>query len=253
MIRKHLGPTIDIHGGGNDLTFPHHENELAQGTCVEDGQAYVRYWMHNGMLELGEEKMSKSLGNIVTIRDLLHDHSGETLRYALLSGHYRQSLDWSENLIQQARASLDTLYQALLDVPGAWNDTSHAYANASLDAFPESVLAPLRDDLNTPQALAAMHAIAREMHKTNDVEATRALREQLLAGGWLLGILTVPPRQHFQHAAEVDEAWIESMIDARNQARQRKDFARADAIRDELARKGIELEDTRDGTRWKTL
>ena len=117
MIRKHLGHTIDIHGGGSDLTFPHHENELAQGRCVDDGETYVRYWLHNGMLTLGDEKMSKSVGNIITLRDLLARHGGEVLRYALLSGNYRSPLAWSDDLLKQAQASLDRMYQALLDVP----------------------------------------------------------------------------------------------------------------------------------------
>ena len=253
MIRKHLGPSIDIHGGGSDLTFPHHENELAQGTCVEDGQVYARYWMHNGLLRMGDEKMSKSLGNIATIRSLRREHPGEVLRYALLSGHYRGSLEWSDDLIHQARASLNTLYQALLDAPGDAAATSGDFRNASVDAFPESVLAALRNDLNTPQALAAMHAIAGDIHKTRDSERLQALRRQLLAGGWLLGILGTPANAYFQQAAGVDPGWVEAMIEKRAAARGRRDFTSADAIRDELVAKGIELEDAASGTRWKVI
>ncbi|MCZ6889815.1 MAG: cysteine--tRNA ligase [Gammaproteobacteria bacterium] len=253
MIHKHLGPTIDIHGGGNDLTFPHHENELAQGTCIADDQAYVRFWMHNGMLNMGTEKMSKSLGNIVTIRDLLQNHSGEVLRYALLSGHYRQSLVWDDALIEQAKASLDRLYQALLDVPQTGDETADVYRNAAVDAFPPTVLGALCDDLNTPQALAAMHGLVGEIHKTDDADEARALRDQLLAGGWLLGLLNIPVGDYFKKGTDVDAATIERMIDERNAARGDKNFAKADEIRDALLGMGIELEDTREGTRWKAV
>ncbi|MDE0053784.1 MAG: cysteine--tRNA ligase [Gammaproteobacteria bacterium] len=253
MIRKHLGPSIDIHGGGSDLTFPHHENELAQGTCVEDGQVYVRYWMHNGLLRMGDEKMSKSLGNIATIRELRSEHPGEVLRYALLSGHYRGSLEWSDDLIRQARASLDGLYQALVDAPGDMSVTSTDFRNAGVGAFPESVLAALRNDLNTPQALAAMHAIAGDIHRSSDPASVEVSRNQLLAGGWLLGILGTPANDWFQQAASVDPGWVEAKIEERAAARHRRDFARADAIRDELGANGIELEDSASGTRWKVI
>jgi cysteinyl-tRNA synthetase len=251
MIRKHLGPTIDIHGGGNDLMFPHHENELAQGTSLGDGATYVRYWMHNGMLTLGNEKMSKSLGNIVTIRDLLARERGETLRYALLSGHYRSPLAWTPDLLAQSHASLDRLYRALLDAPAGEIATPGELANAAILNFPDGVAAALCDDLNTPVALAALHEIANEIYRSNDASARRALRDRLLAAGWLLGLLDRDPAEHFRAGATLDAAAIDALVAERTAARKRKDFARADAIRRQLDDNGIELEDGADGTRWK--
>jgi len=253
MIGKHLGETIDIHGGGNDLTFPHHENELAQGRCAHPGSAYVRYWLHNGMLTLGAEKMSKSLGNVISIRDLRARHKPEALRYALLSGQYRSPLAWTGDLLAQSEASLDRLYQALLDAPVGNATASEAFRDAELDALPEAVTAPLCDDLNTPGALAALHGIASEIHRaSNDPRRARALRDQLLAGAWLLGLLTDDPDAHFKSGARIDTRHVEARIAARNAARTARDFKLADQIRDELLRAGIELEDTRDGTRWRT-
>ena len=244
MIRKHLGPVIDIHGGGSDLTFPHHENESAQSRCANDGVDSVRYWLHNGMLTFGSAKMSKSEGNILTIRELLDRHDGETLRYALLSGHYRQSLAWNDALLAQAKASLDTLYRALRGAP------AESFVGAGPDAFPAGVLAALCDDLNTPKALAALHALATDAQCAEDAASKRRRQSQLRAGGWLLGLLGKPAEEHFQGGA-ADVAEIERQIEERNAARSRRDFAGADAIRDALAKQGIELEDGRDGTRWK--
>ena len=253
MIRKHLGPVIDIHGGGSDLTFPHHENESAQSRCVNGGHPSVRYWLHNGMLTMGSGKMSKSVGNIVTIRDLLGRHDGEVLRYALLSGHYRQQLMWDVSLAH-AQGSLDTLYQALRDTDDGSNETAAGYADAAIDAFPSEVVQALCNDLNTPQALAAMHALAAEVRRTADPESVRVLRAKLLAGGWLLGILTKPAAEYFQGVRESDALQphvIEALVEERDAARDARDFARADAIRDELAAAGVQLEDGRDGTRWR--
>jgi len=248
MIRTHLGPVIDIHGGGSDLAFPHHENECAQSRCVNGGTASVRYWLHNGMLTFGGAKMSKSVGNIVTIRELLGRHGGEVLRYALLSGHYRQELQWEESLAQSQR-SLDTLYQALRDTDDGGNATSSAYSGADMDAFPPSVLEALSADLNTPRALAAMHALAADVHREDDPGTIRTLRSRMLAGGWLLGLLDKTPDEHFHGLA--GDAAVERRIADREAARAAKDFARADAIRDELAAEGIQLEDGRGRTRWR--
>lgn len=254
MIRTHLGPTIDIHGAGTDLIFPHNENELAQGTSVEDDANYVNYWVHNGMLNLGGQKMAKSVGNIVTIADLRQRYSGEVIRYALLTGHYRQSLLWSDQLLQQARQSLATLYRALRyvsDVLGEEPFTSASFRSAALTQFPKEVLDPLVDDLHTPKALAALHALAKKIQAISSKSEVSKLRDQFLAGAWLLGLFNVPVRNYFQPGDKgTDASVIEKLIQERNDARRRKDFARADEIRDELASKGIELEDTRDGTRW---
>jgi cysteinyl-tRNA synthetase len=250
MIKKHLGPVIDIHGGGSDLTFPHHENEAAQSRCAQDGKDFVRYWLHNGMLTLGEEKMSKSVGNVVTIKKLRERYSGQVLRYGLLLGQYRSPLAWSEDLLKQASASLDRLYGALLECDDT--DTALDYKGLPVSAYPEPVLEALADDLNTPEALAAMHAIAGNIHRTQDPQERKSLRQQLLAGGWLLGILESTSSEYFQGTSTLAAADIEKLIQERNAARENRDFARADEIRDLLQSRGIELEDTRGGTRWKT-
>ena len=253
MIREHLGTVIDIHGGGSDLAFPHHENESAQSRCANGGAPSVRYWLHNGMLTMGDAKMSKSVGNIVTIRALLDDNDGETLRYALLSGHYRQSLAWSAALLGQAKASLDTLYQALRDSDEGNGETALAYEHANLAAYPTGVLEALADDLNTPRALAALHALAADIQRADNAATVRERRAKLLAGGWLLGILTRSPAVHFQGQASVDVAVVERLIAERAEARAERNFNRADAIRAQLAGLGIELEDSREGTRWKAV
>ena len=248
MCSKHLGEQIDIHGGGSDLVFPHHENESAQSRCAHGQPHFARYWLHNGMLTLGSEKMSKSVGNIETIVSLRERHNGEALRYALLSGQYRSSLAWSEDLLQQAEASLDRLYQALRNVPGTGTAASYSQA----EHYPTEVVAALADDLNTPEALAALHAIASRMNRETNPEEAQRLRAELLAGAWLLGILNEDPETHFKGAADdLGDAAIDQLVEARNQARRDKDFSRADEIRDQLHAEGIELEDTRDGTRWK--
>ena len=259
MIHTHLGTRIDIHGGGADLAFPHHENELAQSRCAHGQRDCVGYWLHNGMLTLGQEKMSKSLGNIVTIAELRRSHDGETLRYALLSGQYRSTLVWSDELLDQSRRSLDRLYTAL-----------HGSQRPAVPKdLPEAALNALKDDLNTPQALAALHGIAAEVNRANRDEEAGRLRQQLWAGGWLLGLLTKSSNEHFHREARHegsmqlsdDIGWsvenkysaddIEALIAERKQARKDRDFKRADAIRDQLTEAGIELEDTRSGTRWK--
>ena len=258
MVKKHLGDTIDIHGGGSDLTFPHHENEAAQSRCANDNPGYVRYWLHNGMLNLGSEKMSKSVGNVLTIRSLLEKHSSEVLRYALLSGQYSSSLTWSDDLLAQARASLDSLYQGLRDAVDTTAQTSTDMENSAPEEVPQSVVNALCDDLNTPKALAAMHELAADMRRTADKTAKAAIRRQLLAGGWLLGLLYQTAEGYFTQGQPGDldaptADAIEALIAQRKAARADGDYAGADRIRDELLAAGIELEDSREGTRWRKI
>ena len=258
MIKKHLGDSIDIHGGGSDLTFPHHENEAAQSRCANQTKDYVRYWLHNGMLTLGSEKMSKSVGNVRTVHGLAEQHSGEVLRYALLSGQYRSSLSWSDELLAQARASLDSLYQTLRDKPGADKVTSLDFAESQAGDDPELVVKALADDLNTPQALAGLHELANRLRRASSTQEADNARQQLLAGGWLLGLLHEHPEEYFTSAKTtaadaISNEEIDAKIQARQDARKNGDYQLADDLRDELAAAGIELEDSREGTRWRRL
>jgi cysteinyl-tRNA synthetase len=249
MIRAHLGHTIDIHGGGRDLIFPHHENELAQSCCAYGGD-FVRYWMHNAYLDMDGEKMSKSLGNVRTIRELLGSYRGEVLRLALLSAHYRSALNFSADLLEQSRHVLDGFYTALRAVADIELDMEVVLAG-------EAFYAALNDDLNTPQAISEMHVLARELNKARDADKPR-LKARLLAAGNLLGILAEDPEEWLQGGAsgeagedEMDAAAIEALIAERSGAKAAKDFARADAIRAELLEAGVVLEDGAAGTRWR--
>lgn len=243
MAEAHLGDTIDIHGGGVDLQFPHHENEIAQSTCAHGGEVFARYWLHNGMLTFDGAKMSKSVGNVSLVHDLLDQHPPEALRYALLSAHYRQPLDWSDNLIEQSVRTLDRLYGTLRDL---------ADVPVIQPMVPVAVEAALCDDLNTPAALAELARIAGEARKA-DSPLTRAnLKAELLGGGELLGLLQQDPAAWFSRgSAEGDDARIQALVDERNAAKQARDFARADAIRKQLADEGVLLEDTAQGVRWR--
>ncbi|QNP40457.1 cysteine--tRNA ligase [Lysobacter solisilvae (ex Woo and Kim 2022)] len=316
MAAAHLGETIDIHAGGVDLQFPHHENEIAQSECAHGGRIFARYWLHNGMLTFGGTKMSKSLGNIEKIHDLVRAHPPEALRYALLSAHYRQPLDWSDALIEQSVRTLDRLY-------GALRDTADLPAVAS--AIPQEIERVLDNDLNTPMALSEISALADSVLKhthllrTNEkhlalatkhksltrvdarlmfvawiaegllpaevlpsleealnsdpdsevdaapfvrshlqqwADSTKSLlgetRGRLLGAGLALGLLQQDPAAWFARGASSDDdARIQGLIDERAAAKKARDFARADAIRDQLFGEGILLEDTPQGVRWK--
>jgi cysteinyl-tRNA synthetase len=246
MAETHLGKTIDIHGGGQDLIFPHHENEIAQSVCSHDGCTFARYWMHNGFVTVEKRKMSKSLGNTLVVHELLKQHRGEVLRYLLLNAHYRQPLDWSEGALEQARRTLDRLYGVLR----AANDR---FGPFEPDARPgEAFLDALRDDLNTPVALAEFNRVAKALANAETQETARAAAGELLADARLIGLLQENPDEWFGAAAGEDDGdAIEALIEKRNQARADRDFATADAIRDELTAMGIVLEDTGGVTRWR--
>ena len=256
MAAAHLGETIDIHAGGVDLQFPHHENEVAQSECAHkhaDGshKTFARFWLHNGMLNFGGAKMSKSLGNIEKVHDLLQQHPPEALRHALLSAHYRQPLDWSESLVEQSKNTLDRLYGTLRDL-GAYTVEPET---------PVEVETALDDDLNTPRAfaeLAALASLARtilskpeSMGPAEHAELAR-VKANLLGGGRVLGLLQQDPAEWFARGTSSDDdARIQALIDERAAAKKARDFARSDAIRDQLAAEGILLEDTPQGVRWK--
>jgi cysteinyl-tRNA synthetase len=254
MIEANLGLPIDLHGGGHDLIFPHHENEIAQGRCASQGTEYARYWMHNGFLTMDAEKMSKSLGNVVLVHDLLARIPGEVLRYALLSAHYRAPLDWTDALVDQARASLDRLYRTLSD---AKRELAGSPARAASDRVEEAtspVLTALDDDLNTPRALAGLHELAQGLRQALSSRSGDAalLRAALLESGASLGLLQADPDGWFEVGVEPAlRERIEGLVAERTDARSRKDWAAADRLRSELTDLGVEVMDGAGGATWR--
>ena len=246
MAEKHLGNTIDIHAGGQDLVFPHHENECAQSSCAHGGAPFARYWLHNGFLSIDETKMSKSLGNVLLVHELIETIPGEVIRLALLSAHYRQPLDWSAETLASARRMLDRLYGALRGI----EVSDEARAAAEL---PEGLIAALEDDINTPKAMAEFFSLARTLNKSNDPAEMQVLAAQMYAAGELMGLLESNPEAWF--AGDVDGDMpsdeIEALITKRNEARAARDFQAADAIRDQLASAGVAIEDGAGGTTWR--
>ena len=248
MAEKHLGETIDIHGGGQDLVFPHHENEMAQSNCAHDGKPFARYWMHNGFLSIHHEKMSKSLGNVLLVHNLIKQMPGEVLRLALLSAHYRQPLDWSDETTDSARRMLDRLYGALrgIEMPDEVRRAAEP---------PQVLIAALEDDLNTPKAMAELFGLARELNKTTDSDEQQAIAASIYAAGDLLGLLQHDPEQWFAGDAEgqLGSDEIEVLIEKRANAKAERDFETADAIRDQLADAGISIQDGPEGTTWRRV
>jgi cysteinyl-tRNA synthetase len=244
MVEKHLGRTIDIHAGGQDLVFPHHENELAQSTCAHGGAVFARYWLHNGFLSIDSAKMSKSLGNVVLVHDLVKSVAGEVIRLALLGAHYRQPLDWSDESLESARRMLDRLYGAIraIEVPQDLRRRAEV---------PDAVVAALEDDLNTPKAMAELFSVARELNRSSDPIQKQKLAASILAAGDLVGILQSDAEDWFAGEGAMLPDEVESLIEQRNAARAARDFAKADQLRAQLAASGISIEDGPDGTRWR--
>ncbi|MFA6020724.1 MAG: cysteine--tRNA ligase [Rhodospirillales bacterium] len=242
MSREYLGPSFDIHGGGQDLIFPHHENEIAQSECCNH-VPFARFWLHNGFLKVEGEKMSKSIGNILSVHQLLSEAPGEAIRFAVLSAHYRQPLDWTDEGLRSAKSSLDRLYRALESAP----------ASGAVAPVPENVLAALMDDLNTPLAISHLHELASALNKASDDAEKMRIAAALQAAGSLLGCLQADPKAWLQGGNDTENLEINRLIAARIDAKKMKNFKEADRIRDELKSQGILLEDGPGGTIWRRI
>ncbi len=236
LAMLHLGETLDIHGGGQDLVFPHHENEIAQSVCAHGGRPLCNYWLHNGLLRQHNEKMSKSTGNMRLLRDELQCHDGETLRYAFMATHYRSPLDWNDDTLLTARRNLDRLYGALRGHPPVAAEQ------------PVAVLEALADDLNTPLALTRLHELARRLKRSTDAAKQRHLAGTLRQGGVLLGLLQQDAEQRAAMPSTADPEQVQQLVADRDAARRARDFAAADQLRDCLADLGIAVQDLPDGS-----
>ena len=249
MNQKHLGDHFDIHGGGSDLIFPHHENEVAQSCCAHD-TPYVNYWVHSGMVQVNEEKMSKSLGNFFTLRDVLQDYDAETLRYFLMSAHYRSQLNYSEDNLKQARSALERFYTALRDA------TPDLAADIAYGGYLERFETAMNDDFNTPEAFSVLFDLAKNLNKAESAQEKATLAGVLVKLGGIVGLLQLEPEAYLQGTVgdsgeDNDVAEIEALIEQRNSARKNKDWAKADEARDKLNALNIVLEDGPQGTTWR--
>ena len=245
MSKKHLGETIDIHAGGQDLIFPHHENEIAQSQCAHDGKVMAHYWMHNGFINIDGEKMSKSLGNFRLVRDLLTQYDGEVLRYALLSSHYRSEQNFHKELLDSAKASLDFLYGSIRN-----SENIIPKVNRSGGGYNA-----LLDDLNTPVVLSELHRLAKIIN-TSKEEANSHIQAELMGLADMVGLLKSHPDKWFteiKSSKDIDERTIKTIIEKRNDAKKAKNFELADDLRDQLLEEGVILEDSRDGTKWRRI
>ncbi|VAV88963.1 Cysteinyl-tRNA synthetase [hydrothermal vent metagenome] len=247
MIEANLGTTIDIHAGGQDLIFPHHENEIAQSMCAHDNVPLARFWLHNGFLDMDSEKMSKSLGNVKLVRDLLKDWQGEVLRYALLTAQYRAPLDWTGDLLARSRTTMGRYYGTLRRLK---------HVEAVPTKAPAGFIAALHDDLNTPQALAKLATLFKQANQAKSDEEQALLKGQILAAGALIGLFAQDPETWFKQdtgegQTASDEVDIDALVAARFAARKNKDWAEADRLRDQLNQLNIIVEDGPDGSIWR--
>jgi len=249
MVEAHLGHTIDIHGGGIDLVFPHHENENAQSACAHSGETFAKYWVHNGLIRVNSQKMAKSVSNVLLVRDLLKEASGEVIRLGLLSTHYRQPLDWTADVLTEAQKKLDRIYGVLRET-----EMMDAEEPPPAAELPEAVMRALEDDLNTPLALTELLALTREANRTTNPGRRRRIVELLRAGAWLLGIGQGDAKAWFSagdNLQGLDEAAVDVLVNLREVARRAQNYAEADRIREELGEQGIIIEDGPQGVRWR--